>query len=91
MTVEVAYALPQEQALLSVSVPMGATVREAIERSGVLARFPDIDLGRHSVGVFGRLVELDDTLREHDRVEIYRPLAADPKEMRRQRARRSRR
>jgi putative ubiquitin-RnfH superfamily antitoxin RatB of RatAB toxin-antitoxin module len=91
VTVEVAYALPEVQALLEVSLPAGATVRQAIERSGILSRFPAIDLSRQSVGVFGRRVELDDTLRDRDRVEIYRPLAADPKEMRRQRARRTRR
>ncbi|ABI57251.1 RnfH family protein [Alkalilimnicola ehrlichii MLHE-1] len=87
MTVEVAYAEPDEQVLLTVEVPEGATVEEAIERSGVLQRFPDIDLdGVNKVGVFGKLRKRSDVLRPYDRVEIYRPLQADPKESRRRRA-----
>ncbi len=87
MTVEVAYALPDEQVLLSIQVPAATTVRQAIERSGILQRFPDIDLGgANKVGVFGKLRGLDEPLRPHDRVEIYRPLQADPKESRRRRA-----
>lgn len=85
--VEVAYAAPREQALLSITVPQGTTVREAIERSGIRERFPEIDLAVQKVGVFSRSAELDDPVSERDRVEIYRPLVADPKEMRRRRAR----
>lgn len=84
--VEVAYALPDVQVILPVDVEEGATLRQAIERSGVLNRYPEIDLAVNKVGVFGRLAKLDETLRARDRVEIYRPLIADPKEVRKQRA-----
>lgn len=87
MTVEVAYAAPDDQALLSIQVPVGATVEEAIEQSGILRRFPEIDLdGVNKVGVFGKLRKRSDVLCPYDRVEIYRPLKADPKEARRRRA-----
>ena len=84
--VEVAYALPEVQVILPVDVEEGTTLRQAIERSGVLNRYPEIDLAVNKVGVFGRLAKLDETLRARDRVEIYRPLIADPKEVRKQRA-----
>lgn len=84
--VEVVYALPAVQRLRQLRLPAGSTVREAIARSGLLEEFPEIDLARNKVGVFGKLVRLDAPLRERDRVEIYRPLIADPKEIRRQRA-----
>jgi putative ubiquitin-RnfH superfamily antitoxin RatB of RatAB toxin-antitoxin module len=84
--VEVAYALSGMQVILPVEVEEGATLRQAIERSGVLNRYPEIDLAVNKVGVFGRLAKLDETLRARDRVEIYRPLIADPKEVRKQRA-----
>lgn len=84
--VEVAYALPDMQVILPVEVEEGATLRQAIERSGLLNRYPEIDLAVNKVGVFGRLAKLDETLRARDRVEIYRPLIADPKEVRKQRA-----
>lgn len=84
--VEVAYALPDVQVILPVDVEEGTTLRQAIERSGVLNRYPEIDLAVNKVGVFGRLAKLDETLRARDRVEIYRPLIADPKEVRKQRA-----
>ena len=86
MEVEVVYALPDEQVLLKVQVKRGATLRDAIEASGVLSRFPQIDLARDAVGVFGKIAKLDDRLNAGDRVEIYRPLVMDPKEARRQRA-----
>ena len=89
--VEVAYAWPDRQALLQVSVPPDASVREAIDASGILTQFPEIDLGTSRVGVFSRLTTLDAPLRPGDRVEIYRPLIADPKQVRRERARRERR
>jgi len=69
-----------------VLVPEGATVREAIEKSGVLVRFPEIDLGVNKVGVFSQTVPLEEPLRAHDRVEIYRPLQTDPREARRRAA-----
>jgi len=90
ITVEVAYARPHTQALLTVELPENASLRDAIEASGIRARFPEIDLATQGVGVFGRQRELDDRLRHGDRVEIYRPLVADPKDMRRQRAKRAR-
>jgi len=90
MHVEVVFALPEEQVLLALEVEEGATVRLAIERSGLLSRYPEIELARSRVGVFGKRVELNTLLRENDRVEIYRPLVADPKEARRRRVKRLR-
>ncbi len=84
--VEVAYALPAEQLVIKVDVGPGTTVREAIERSGMLKRFPDIDLERNRVGRWSHVVALGDTVQAGDRIEIYRALVADPKEVRRQRA-----
>ena len=84
--VEVAYARPDAQALLSVIGDPGPMVREAIERSGVLKRFPEIDLAINKVGVFGKLAKLDQPLVSGDRVEIYRPLIADPTAQRKKRA-----
>ncbi len=86
LAVEVAYALPDRQLLIALTVPEGTTLREAIEHSGLLAQFPEIDLTRNAVGVFGKLRALGDALEDGDRVEIYRPLIADPKVVRRQRA-----
>jgi len=79
MKVGIAYALPKRQTWLTVEVPDGATIREAIDSSGILAQFPDIDLERQKVGVFGKVSALDTKLEEGDRVEIYRALTADPK------------
>ncbi|HEY9148009.1 MAG TPA: RnfH family protein [Gammaproteobacteria bacterium] len=84
--VEVAYALPENQVIIPVEVEEGASLRNAIERSGILERFPDIDLEQVKVGIFGKLSKLDNPLRARDRVEIYRPLIADPKAVRKQRA-----
>jgi putative ubiquitin-RnfH superfamily antitoxin RatB of RatAB toxin-antitoxin module len=84
--VEVAYARPDEQVVLAVEVPAGTTAEAAIRRSGVLERFPEIDLQSVKVGIFGKLCKPDVPLRAGDRVEIYRPLIADPKEVRKQRA-----
>ncbi len=84
--VEVAYALPHEQVILPLELPAGSTLMQAIEQSGILKRFPDIDLSRQKVGIFGKLKKPDQVLRDGDRVEIYRPLIADPKEVRKQRA-----
>jgi len=86
INVEVVYALPTQETLLRVQLAEGATVEEAIRQSGVLDAFPDIDLARNKVGIFSKLVKLDEVLRDKDRVEIYRPLIADPKEVRRKRA-----
>jgi putative ubiquitin-RnfH superfamily antitoxin RatB of RatAB toxin-antitoxin module len=88
--IEVVYATPDRQALYVVNVAAGGTVRDAIERSGVLAAFPEIDLARNRVGIHGRLATLATAVCDEDRVEILRPLRADPKEARRQRAARRR-
>lgn len=86
INVEVVYALPQEQALLKLQVPEGCTVGEAVRLSGVLERHPEIDLAKNKLGIYGKLSKPDAVLRDRDRIEIYRPLIADPKEVRRQRA-----
>ena len=88
LKVEVAYALPDQQVLVELEVEEGTTVSEAIERSGIPARFPEARVAGGNVGIFGRPVELDAAVREGDRVEIYRPLIANPKEARRKRAKR---
>lgn len=87
--VEVAYALRERQALVAVEVEEGGTIEEAIRCSGILEAFPEIDLRRAKVGIFGRLAALDERMHGGDRVEIYRPLIADPKEVRRRKAGRS--
>jgi hypothetical protein len=84
--VEVAYARERAQALLSVKGPQGLSVSDAIERSGILERFPEIDLSANKVGIFGKTVRLDQPLQSGDRVEIYAPLIADPKQARKVRA-----
>lgn len=86
INIEVVYALPHEQALLTLKVPEGATVGQALDASGILERYPEIDLARNKLGIYGKLAKADTVLRERDRVEIYRPLIADPKEVRRKRA-----
>lgn len=89
-TVELVYALPGEQTLLSLEVAPGTTVREAIELSGIRSRSVAIDLERDKVGIYGKRVSLETVLRDGDRVEIYRPLIADPKDARRRRVRKNR-
>ena len=84
--VEVVYALPHDQRVITLVVNSSMTVEEIIRESGILQAFPEIDLAKNKVGVFSRNVKLDATVREHDRIEIYRPLLADPKEIRRKRA-----
>ncbi len=86
ISVEVAYAKPDEQLILRLEVAPGTTLRQAIEQSGILDRLPEIDRTNLKVGVFGKLKKPDQVLREGDRVEIYRPLIADPKQVRRERA-----
>jgi putative ubiquitin-RnfH superfamily antitoxin RatB of RatAB toxin-antitoxin module len=85
--VEVVYATPARQTIRTVRLPAGSAVEEAIRRSGLLAEFPEIDLAANRVGVYGEAVTLDAAVRGGERVEIYRPLIADPKEARRRRAR----
>jgi putative ubiquitin-RnfH superfamily antitoxin RatB of RatAB toxin-antitoxin module len=89
MRVEVVYALRDQQFLLEVMLARGATARQAVERSGILERCPEIDLARITLGVFGRIAMPNAKLRNGDRVEIYRALIADPKDARRERARRA--
>lgn len=86
INIEVVYALPQEQVLFRLRLPQQATVEQAIRRSGVLEKYPEIDLGRNRLGIYGKLSQPDAQLRDRDRIEIYRPLLADPKEVRRRRA-----
>nr|WP_241264090.1 RnfH family protein [Bowmanella dokdonensis] len=83
---EVTYALPDKQALLEVVVEQGSTVEQAIRASGILQRFPEIDLDNNKVGIWYRTCKLSDEPREGDRIAIFRPLIADPKEARRRRA-----
>jgi putative ubiquitin-RnfH superfamily antitoxin RatB of RatAB toxin-antitoxin module len=84
--VEVVFARQDEQVLLAVEGGKGMTVREAIECSGILKRFPEIDIETNKVGIFGKLATLEQTLETGDRVEVYRPLIADPKAQRKKRA-----
>lgn len=84
--VEVAYALPTEQIIIPVKEADGVTAEQAIKSSGILDKFPEIDLSKNDIGIFGKLSKLDTKLRHLDRVEIYRALIADPKEVRKQRA-----
>jgi putative ubiquitin-RnfH superfamily antitoxin RatB of RatAB toxin-antitoxin module len=84
--VEVAYARPDAQRILSVRLARGATVEDAIKMSGILRQFAEIDLTVNKVGIFGKLSGLDTPLKAGDRVEIYRALIADPKEVRKRRA-----
>jgi uncharacterized protein len=86
LRVEVCYALPDKQELVTVTVPAGATLQQALEASGLLAKHPEIDLKKNKFGIYAKLSKLDSLLRDRDRVEIYRPLIADPKEVRKQRA-----
>jgi hypothetical protein len=84
--VEVAYALPERQTLLRCNVPLGTTVEEAVQRSGILEHYPELDLSNSKLGIFAKVVPNNRVLREGNRVEIYRPLLADPKAVRQQRA-----
>ena len=84
--VEVAFALPEKQLIIPIKVHKDCTVQEAIKESGIESKFDEIDLSINDVGIFGKLTTLDAKLRDRDRIEIYRPLIADPKEIRRKRA-----
>jgi putative ubiquitin-RnfH superfamily antitoxin RatB of RatAB toxin-antitoxin module len=87
--VEVAFALPHRQALISLELPLGTTAMEAARRSGIASQFDDVDLENATLGIFGQIVAHGQVLRDGDRVEIYRPLTADPKAVRRARAERA--
>ncbi len=84
--VEVAYALPDKQVIIPLQVEPGTTLEQAVALSGIVEQFPEIDLGVNKVGIFSKLSKRDAVLREHDRVEIYRKLIADPKKVRKERA-----
>ena len=84
--VDVVYALADRQKVVALDLPEGTTVKAAVERSGLLAEFPEIELAKNKLGIWNKLAKADAVLRDKDRVEIYRPLIADPKEVRRQRA-----
>ena len=86
MKIEVAYALRHKQTLLNIEVDDNASVEDAIQQSNILKKYPEINLKKNKVGIYGKITSLDVKLREKDRVEIYRPLIADPKEVRKQRA-----
>jgi putative ubiquitin-RnfH superfamily antitoxin RatB of RatAB toxin-antitoxin module len=88
INVEVAYALPDKQIIREVNVDAGTTIGAAIVQSGIMMDFPalDIELENAKVGIFGKVATMTTVLADGDRVEIYRPLIADPKEVRRQRA-----
>lgn len=87
INIQLCYALPDTTVLLETTLPADSTIKQAIDGSGLLKRFPDIDLSVQKVGVFGKLKTLDAVLHEGDRIEIYRALKADPMESRRRRAR----
>jgi len=84
--VEVAFATPSKQRVLRIEVPADCTVAQAIERSGIGQEFPDMQVDVDAVGIFSRKVTMEHVLQEGDRVEIYRPLIAYPRETRRRRA-----
>ena len=86
MLVEVTYALEKKQTLLELEVSEGTTLKQAVELSGIIDTYPQIDLTKDKTGIFGKIAKLDTVLREKDRVEIYRPLIADPKQVRKERA-----
>lgn len=86
LTLEVVYALPERQKIIVVQVVAGTTVQRAIEQSGIMQHFDDIDLTKNAVGIWNKTCKLSDQPRNGDRIEIYRPLVADPKEIRRRRA-----
>jgi putative ubiquitin-RnfH superfamily antitoxin RatB of RatAB toxin-antitoxin module len=87
--VEVAYALPEAQTVLAVSVDPGSCIEAAVLASGIMQQYPEIDLYAAKVGIFGKIQQLSDLVHEGDRIEIYRPLRIDPKEARRARAKAS--
>lgn len=83
MRVSVAYAVPEKQVWADLQVEEGCTVQDAIIRSKILGHFPGIDLDQQKVGIFGKFCKLDAVVKEGDRIEIYRPIIADPKTVKR--------
>ena len=86
INIEVAYATPDEQIIRAINVDVGTTAEAAVIQSGLLAKFSEIDINENKIGIFGKTIKKDALLKSGDRVEIYRPLIADPKEIRRKRA-----
>ena len=86
ITLEVAYAIPKKQIIISFKAPKDISVKEAIVLSGIEKKFNEIDLSKNQLGIFGKITSLETKLKHKDRIEIYRPLIADPKEIRRKRA-----
>ena len=86
ITVAVVYALPKEQTLLSFEAKEGISAKDAILQSGILEQYPELDIEKMDIGIFGKMKKMTEKLRDKDRVEIYRPLIADPKEIRKRRA-----
>ena len=84
--IEVVYALPEEQSLVTVKVAEGTEIKDAIENSMILEGYPELELDKLEVGIFGKMAKLTQKVRDRDRIEIYRPLIADPKEVRKRRA-----
>lgn len=86
ISVEVAYAKPEQQKIITVSIEQGSTIETVIDRSGIIELFPEIDLTKQKVGIFGQVKKLTEIVQQGDRIEIYRALLIDPKEARRKRA-----
>ena len=84
--IEVVYELPEKQIVRQMNLREGTTVEQAVKLSGILPRFPEIDLLKNKLGIYGKVVPPTTVLRDRDRIEIYRPLRVDPKEARRKRA-----
>ena len=89
LEIEVVYALPRIQFRYCVKIPFDSSVRDAIIASGFLSRFDHLELNSLSVGIFSKVVTLETILKPHDRIEIYRPLVASPKKLRKLRANKS--
>ncbi|WP_298397153.1 RnfH family protein [uncultured Azonexus sp.] len=86
INIEVCYPLPDKQEVVRLRLPAGSVLKQAVEASGLVEKYPEIDLAKNKFGIWNKLSKLDAALRDFDRVEIYRPLIADPKEVRKQRA-----
>ena len=84
--IQLCYALPEQAVVIALDIVVGCTLEQAIAKSGLLTQFPEIDLTQNKIGIYGKLKPLDTVARDGDRIEIYRPLRADPMESRRRRA-----
>lgn len=84
--VAVIYAEPRRYELVEIELPTGSTLQQALESSGLVKKFPEIDLAKAKLGIYGKIAKADTLLRANDRIEIYRSLIADPKEIRLRRA-----